>query len=264
MTVAERRLAKLEVALRPTLLVLRWLAEAHAYDDLTADTRALVEADATAFPLDRLAQEAQESARQRSRGLPSGDAEAAVRSAIVETVLRALLVLRINVLSQEVLEREVLVHAALGAYLGLAVDGPRDRLRHQGLLGLVGRRDVLLGRVTELHALETARAAVEARYLDGTAALFPAAVRAWAEQRTRSETMAVMALRLAELEGADPPPPDDPAALEARVAALVADLVQPARVQTFEQLGDGRRAFTLAVRWLRAKLLADDPAVRRS
>jgi hypothetical protein len=48
------------------------------------------------------------------------------------------------------------------------------------------------------------------------------------------------------------------------VAVLVTDLVEPARVQTFEQLGDGRRVPALAVRWLRPKLLADDPAVRRS
>lgn len=45
------------------------------------------------------------------------------------------------------------------------------------------------------------------------------------------------------------------------MAALVADLVEPARVQTFEQLGDGRRAFTLAVRWVRPKLLADGTMV---
>jgi hypothetical protein len=43
------------------------------------------------------------------------------------------------------------------------------------------------------------------------------------------------------------------------VAALFADLVEPARVRTFEQLGGGRRALALAVRWLRPKLLADGP-----
>jgi hypothetical protein len=36
----ERRLAKVEAALDPKELVLRWLAEAHAYDDFTAYARA--------------------------------------------------------------------------------------------------------------------------------------------------------------------------------------------------------------------------------
>jgi hypothetical protein len=52
-----------------------------------------------------------------------------------------------------------------------------------------------------------------------------------AEQCTRSETLAVMALRIAELGGAEPEPPDDPVAFDARVAALSADLVEPARSQ---------------------------------
>lgn len=79
----------------------------------------------------------------------------------------------------------------------------------------------------KLHAHERARAKVELRYLDGVAADFPAARREWVEQRSRSETMAVLALRIAELDGAEPAPPDDPDAFEARVAALVGDLVEP-------------------------------------
>jgi hypothetical protein len=68
-----------------------------------------------------------------------------------------------------------------------------------------------------------------------------------------------MAMRMAELDGAEPPPPDDQAALDARVAQLVADLVEPARSKAYDELGDGRRAIELAVRWLRPKLLGDDP-----
>jgi hypothetical protein len=36
-------------------------------------------------------------------------------------------------------------------------------------------------------------------------------------------------------------------------AALVADLVEPARVVTHEQLDEGYRAFTIATGWLRSK-----------
>jgi len=49
--------------------------------------------------------------------------------------------------------------------------------------------------------------------------------------------------------------------MKTTMAAFVADLVEPARVQTFEQLGGGRRAFTLAVRWLRPKLSVLLPAI---
>lgn len=61
-----------------------------------------------------------------------------------------------------------------------------------------------------------------------------------------------MAVRLAELDGAPPLPPDDPAAFEAKVVALAADLVEPAKSKAYNELGDGRRAQTIAAAWLRA------------
>ncbi len=50
----------------------------------------------------------------------------------------------------------------------------------------------------------------------------------------------------------------DPAAFDARVKGLRGDLVEWARLQTHDQLGDGRRALAVAVRWLRPKVLGDD------
>jgi hypothetical protein len=41
---------------------------------------------------------------------------------------------------------------------------------------------------------------------------------------------------------------------------LVADLVEPARSKAYNELGDGRRAIELAIRWLRPKLTAGEPA----
>jgi len=111
--------------------------------------------------------------------------------------------------------------------------------------------------VTELHALETARGRVEARFLDGAPALWPAGRRGWDEQRSQNETMAVLALRLAELDGYDRPVPEDPAAVEGRVEQLVADHVEPARSTAYDALGDGRRAVAVATRWLGPKLAAD-------
>jgi hypothetical protein len=81
-----------------------------------------------------------------------------------------------------------------------------------------------------------------------------AAVREWAEQRTRSETLAVTAFRIAELDGFDPPPPDDEVAFEARVAQLVADHVEPAKSKAYYELGDGRRGLSVAVAWLRPRV----------
>lgn len=47
---------------------------------------------------------------------------------------------------------------------------------------------------------------------------------------------------------------DDGTGFNARVAELASDLVVPVRVPALEKLGDGRRAETLAVRWLPPKL----------
>lgn len=123
------------------------------------------------------------------------------------------------------------------------------------LARLVQCRDLLLGRATELHAFEAARDHVEARYLDGAAADFPAARRAWAQQRHETEMAAVMAMRMAELDGADPPAPDDAATFEARVASLAPDFVEPAKSKAYSELGDGRRAQTIAAAWLHAGVL---------
>ena len=255
----ERRVAKLETQLTPTELVLRWLAEAHAFDNFIAYTNSLIVAAAPEFPMDRLAREAQASAQLRNQKLPREQAERAVRHAIVGTVFRVQLVLRINVVAQEALDREVLVQAALSAYLGLAIAPSDEKRMDKGPIGVASIRDVAFARVNELHAMEAARVAVEERYLDARPALFPAALRAWTEQQTASERLAVMALRLAELDGAAPPADDDSAAFDARVAQLVADHVEPARSKAYDELGDGRRAMNVALRWLRPKVLGGDP-----
>ena len=260
MTTAGRRLEKVEASLSPTALVLRWLAEAHTYDDFTAYTRSLVATEPPVFPLDRLAQEAQANARQQSRGLPRQEADAAIRTAIVETVFRVQLVLRIYILAQEFLDREALVQAALNAHLALALDAD-DRRSGRPTLPIARFRDLLIGRVNELHAMEAARLEVERRYLDGVATLFPAGQRAWDAQCTDSERGAVIAMRLAEFDGAAPPPDEDPVAVKARVAQLASDHVEAARLKAYDELGDGQRALTIAVRWLRPKVLAEDAQI---
>jgi choline dehydrogenase-like flavoprotein len=252
----DRRLANVETGLSPTQLVVRWLEEAHRFDDMTAYMRSLVDRPIGDFPMDRLSREAQESARIRYRGRSRAEVEKGVRRSLIETMFRGQLVLEINVRSQNLLDREGLIYLVLVGQVGLAIGAPDAPFEGTPLTRLVQMRDLLFGRVTELHAFEAARDRVEARYLDGAAADFPAARRAWERQRHETETAAVMAMRMAELDGAEPPAADDAATFEARVASLAADFVEPAKSKAYNELGDGRRAQAIAAAWLHAGALA--------
>jgi hypothetical protein len=105
---------------------------------------------------------------------------------------------------------------------------------------------------------EAARTSVENQYLDGQPAGFPVLLQAWAAQLHEDQKLAAIAMGLAEHDGAPDPAAPAPAAVDARVKGLRDDLVEWARLQTHDQLGDGRRALAVAVRWLRPKLLGDD------
>jgi len=253
----ERRLAKVEATLGPKQLVLRWLAEAHAYDDFTGYTRAMYAQGPESMPLDRLIHEtiAWVDAMQRGR---SRDDRADERQRALRQVLFLFhLILRTIVFTQETLDREGLIWALLSAHLGLAAidteDGKRSAVpSHAHRLESI--RTMAVARLAEWRALETSRSRVEAKYLDGHSALFPATIRDWAEQFERIETLAGLAERLAELDGLDPSPPEDPEAVAARVDQLVDDLVELARVKALDEMGEGRRAISIAMRWLAPKL----------
>jgi len=62
-----------------------------------------------------------------------------------------------------------------------------------------------------------------------------------------------MAVRIAELDGYEGPPPEDEEAFEARVARLVGDHIEPASSNACNEMGDGRRAYALATAWVRSK-----------
>ncbi len=149
-----------------------------------------------------------------------------------------------------------LIEAALSAHIALLTSAGRaERNRDETYLErLATYRDLLTVRLAELRAAESARAVVEARYLDGHPALFPDAVTAWDEQLRRTATLANLACRLAELDGVAPAKPPDPEAVSARVTGLVADLVEPAKTTALEKLGEGAEAQDIATGWLRSKL----------
>ncbi|MGA2514719.1 MAG: hypothetical protein ABSG37_14060 [Candidatus Limnocylindrales bacterium] len=254
----DRRLAKLEISLSPTQLVLRWLAEAHAYGSLEAYVASILDLPGDQQPIDCLCREASEGATARLRGKPADQVRRAVNSALRETVFRYELVLRIYEMAHESLDREGLIDAALSAHIGLLTSEGRAERRHDATYSetFATYRDLLTMRVGELQAEQEARSTVEERYLDGHGALFPDVAAAWDEQLKRTQALADTAVRLAELDGVPVAPPRDPEALAARTAELVADLVEPAKSEALEMLGEGRQALGIAAGWVRAKLVA--------
>jgi hypothetical protein len=252
----DRRLDKIDETLSPTQLVLRWLAEAHAFGDIPAYMSSLLTQDPPVAPLDRLAQEAVRGARAAMRGKRSELVDAAVRGALRETIFRFELVMRINVTTKELLDREELIAALFAAQLAMLLgEAPHKEVAgdsHVRRLELCRRLTLL--RVDELLASQEARTSVEARYLDGHPALFPDIATAFEKQLRSSQEVAATAVRAAELDGVEPEPPEDRDALKVRAGELVADLVEPAKSETLDKLGEGRQALDIAASWVRAKL----------
>ena len=258
---AERRLAKIEASLSPTGLVLRWLAEAHAFGDIEPYVASLLAEPTPATPLDRLAREAVHGARTAMRGKRPELVDAAVRRALREMVFRYELVMRINVTAHELLDREMLIETIFASQLALLVcDERAERLKDEPYLHRLGQcRDLTALRVNELLATAEARSTVEVRYLDGRPALFPDIEAAFEEQLSRSQELAVMAMHLGELDGVEPPEPDDPEAVTLRASQLVADLVEPAKSMALEKLGEGRPALDIANAWVRSRIASAGP-----
>ncbi len=222
---AERRLAKVEATLGPKELVLHWLAEAHAYGDFTAYARSMHQMGPDQLPLDRIVHQTIDWVEATKRGHARDDRGEERQRALRRVLFLYHLVLRTVVFAQEAIDREGLIEALLTAHFGLATidteDGKRSAVpTHAWRLNAV--RTGALGRLSEYRAMELARSRVEATYFEGRPVLFPAMVRAWAEQLERTEHVAMMAERLAELDGLEPSPPDDPDAFAARVEQLVA------------------------------------------
>ena len=89
------------------------MAEAHAFGDVPDYVASLLAKDPPVAPLDRLAHEAMQGARTSMRGKRAELVDSAVRSALRETVFRYELVLRINVVAHDLVDREALIDKAL-------------------------------------------------------------------------------------------------------------------------------------------------------
>jgi hypothetical protein len=121
MTVA-RRLATLEGELDPTQRVVAWLAEAHAYDSFEGYLNAVIDAQPSQLPMDRLPREAAAAVRRERKGTAS-ERDDAVHRAIRDVVLRVHLVLRIMDLTDSVIRHEELIVALLSAHVSLTWPG---------------------------------------------------------------------------------------------------------------------------------------------
>ncbi len=252
----ERRIAAVEAALSPTELVVAWLTEAHAFGSLEDAVRSMLAAPEPVPPLDRLARAAGNGVRTRAKGRPPGERDKAIDTAVGETIFRFRLVLRIISRTCELLERALLLDGLYGARLGLLLT--TDQLspaRDPGYLAdLLQLRDLIIGQVDELLAAGGARVMVERRFLGGHPALFPDQQAAWSDQLAQTQRLGALAIGLTDKEGFAPPLPPEAEVADARVERLIADLVEPARVEALEDLGQGHRAFRVAASWVRGKL----------
>jgi hypothetical protein len=250
-----RRLEGIENNLSPTQRILRWLAEAHASESLEAYVTSLLDLTGNQQPIDRLCHDADAAVRASLHGKRPEVVHAAVRNALLQTVFRYELVLRIYVAAHELLDRETLLEALFASQLALLVrdECPQRTADESHLEQLRQCRDLTALRVRELLAAQAARATVETRYLQGQAALFPDVAAAFDDQIRRSQRLAEMTADMAEADGVEPLAPDDPDAIALRVDQLVADLVEPARSTALEKLGEGRPALDIANAWLKTK-----------
>jgi hypothetical protein len=245
-----RRLSALESDLDPTARVVGWLEEAHAYDSLERYAAAIIERP-DLLPLNCLPREAIAVIRAR-RGARTSDIDEEVRETLRSIVFRVYLVLGMAERTTAVLDREGLVSALLAAHLALAAEF-HDRI-DRPVLPADRCRDLLLERVLSLLALAAAHRCVEARYLGGRTALFPETARLWTEQVAESQTLAAMAIRLAELDGYAPIDEDlQLVPSQARIEASIADLVEVARIKTLDDIGEGQAAIDRMRRWFASK-----------
>jgi hypothetical protein len=259
-----RRVAAVETSLSPTQIVLRWLSEAQAFGDIESYVASLLAEDPPVAPLDRLARQAAHGARTAVRGKRPELVNAAVRSALRETVFRFELVMRINVTTHELLEKEQLLDALFAAHLALlANEDDRGRVDPTYRERFATLRHLAAMRVGELQAAQNAREIVAERYLAGRDALFPQLAEAWQSQCAGTEEIADLAVRLAESDGVPPAVPSDPEVISRRTMELVVDLVEPAKGTALEKLGEDERALGIANGWLRTKVAVGEPVAEK-
>jgi len=253
----ERRIAAVEAALTPTEVVVAWLTEAHAQGGVDAFVRTSLADETFVPPINRLGHAAADGARARMKGKPRDEIDRASDQAVRETLFRFHLVMRINTVCHDILERELLLTALFSTRMALLTRTPRAKRDQEDHRTEVEQlRDLVSLSTRSLNAVGAARDEVERRYLAGHPALFPDDAALWGEQVKTDATIEAMAVRLAALDGVPDALLTPPEAFADRVAGYVADFVEPAKVAALEDLDEGRKALGVATSWLRRKLAA--------
>ena len=258
----ERRIAAVEAALGPTELIVAWLTEAHAHGGVDAFVRASLADETFVPPINRLGQAASDAVRTRLKGKPRDEVDRAADQAVRETLFRFHLVVRINVVCHDLLERELLLTALFSTRLALLTREPGGEKDPDHLTEVEQHRDLLSLSTRRLRAVGAARNEVERRYLAGHPALFPDDAARWVDQLSTSETLEASAVRLGELEGVPEALVPRAEAFTAKVAVYIADFVEPAKVAALEDLDDGYRALGIATSWLRGKMQSTEDGAR--
>lgn len=170
---SKRRIDKLERSLSPKEAVLHWFPEAHAFGTLSAYTESLTDQPDSLQPFVAPPAQVEQAVWQSTRRERPGFIKEVLREAVADTIVLLRLVIGINVHLEETLRIEGLRHAAL-YWWSRALDGaPADDDRWSDWRhGVSTLRGELLG-------TEMARAAMEARYLDGHDCLFPELAGEW-------------------------------------------------------------------------------------
>jgi len=269
---AGRRLAKLEGSLSPKASVLLWLGEAHAFPDLPAYTRSLLDRPEAEWPLAQIGERVEAAVRGARQGEARKAVEWAVHHQIRDAFFLFELILHINLETVEAVDREGL-RLGLLTYemrcLELEGEIPEYRDHPYAGLSLTERwqewREAISAFMSGLYGAQETRLLLESRYLDGHACLFPELAEDWATLHERAEGLAGVIGLLSAIEG-------HPAAqgrkgrakssgidLEAlrrasraTAPAGAAYLVDTARCATVDLLGDAKAAVTIMERRLRA------------
>ena len=130
---------------------------------------------------------------------------------------------------------------------------PSATLRY--LPDLIQVRDLIVGRVDELLAAGRRDRRSSGATSPAIQPSSPTGRPSGPNGSDQTQRLGALAIGLTDKDGMPPCRTHRaPEVTAARVERLVADLVEPARAEALEDLGQGRRAFGIATSWVRGKL----------
>jgi hypothetical protein len=260
---ADRRLAKLEGALRPREAVLAWLAEAHRYATINEYGRWIAEVPIEAAPLSVIARQVEAAVRQDMKGQSRDAVEDAVHRAIREALFLFVLAFQINIDAVEMDRVEGLRAAAVFFWMGCLLGGPRDEdlpaqelaEHHRELASAWASWRSVVDRLDEdAQAATRARATLSQRYYGGHDVLFGDAATSWAKhiqtvERLKSLAETITYARKSASRPAGGRKRSRPS-VQGEVDGRVSWLTQWSKVRAHEVLGERPKAVAIMERWL--------------